>query len=218
MMISLKDYVTFSFTLTYILLITTGTITFIEALSTKNPFIRHVMNLETCVSIVAGYFYGVFVSKIKQDDIKWSAITQTRYIDWCITTPMMLLTLCLVLGNQINVPIKLFDYVLILIMNYTMLYIGYLGEKKKLTRNMADILGYIAFHGLFGYIYYCYVYPKYVYENYMLFSIYMTIWSIYGLAYLLNEVNKNVAYNVLDLVAKCLVGLGLWAYYTKIIQ
>jgi hypothetical protein len=35
--------------------------------------------------------------------------------------------------------------------------------------------------------------------------------------YLLDEESKQFATNILDLIAKCLIGLGLWAYYTKII-
>ena len=46
----LNVYVKNSFMVTYVLLITTGTITIIEALRTQNPTIRHVLNLETCIS------------------------------------------------------------------------------------------------------------------------------------------------------------------------
>ena len=55
-----------SFYFTYIFLITTGTICFIEALRNPVPQIRHIMNLETCISVVAGYFYGVFVDKLNK--------------------------------------------------------------------------------------------------------------------------------------------------------
>jgi len=89
--------VPFSFYLTYILLLTTATITFIEALRTKIPMVQHIMNLETCISLVGGYFYSVFNDKIKRmKEIKWKEITQLRYIDWAITTPFMLLALSLV--------------------------------------------------------------------------------------------------------------------------
>lgn len=57
-------YVKTSFYFTYVFLITTGTITFIESLRNTSPQIRHIMNLETCISIVAGYFYGVFLKEI----------------------------------------------------------------------------------------------------------------------------------------------------------
>ena len=54
-----------SFSITYAFLVTTGTITFIEALRTKNETMRHILNLETCISIVAAYFYGKFMEDIE---------------------------------------------------------------------------------------------------------------------------------------------------------
>ena len=51
----------------------------------------------------------------------------------------------------------------------------------------------------------------------MLFGIYVFIWGLYGFVYLLDEENKNIMYNILDVTAKCFVGLGLWTYFTKIL-
>jgi hypothetical protein len=34
---------------------------------------------------------------------------------------------------------------------------------------------------------------------------------------MLDEEYKNIGMNVLDLCAKCFVGLGLWGYYAKVI-
>ena len=42
----LDNQVKFSFMITYTLLLTTATITFIEAMRTTNPNVRHVLNLE----------------------------------------------------------------------------------------------------------------------------------------------------------------------------
>jgi hypothetical protein len=53
----LDFYVKFSFHLTYVFLLTTASITFIEAIGTTNPVVRHVLNIETAVSLIAGYFY-----------------------------------------------------------------------------------------------------------------------------------------------------------------
>jgi bacteriorhodopsin len=204
-----------SFTFTYILLITTGTVTFIEALSTDVPAIRHVMNLETCISIVAGYFYGVFLEQLKSN--RTVDITKTRYTDWCITTPMMLLTLCVVLGMNSSIPLKKHIYAIILILNYLMLFIGYLGEINILSRWTATTLGFIPFFLMFGLIYYTFVKPKYVKANYILYGFYLVVWSMYGVVYLFDSFYKNIFLNILDCIAKCLIGLGLWAYYTKII-
>ena len=49
-----------TFSITYTLLLTTAVITFIEAIRTPNSKIRHILNLETCISCVASYFYSVF--------------------------------------------------------------------------------------------------------------------------------------------------------------
>ena len=54
-----------SFYITYSFLLTTATITFIEAMRNKDSKIRHILNLETCISIVAAFFYGQFMEKLK---------------------------------------------------------------------------------------------------------------------------------------------------------
>ena len=217
-----KYYVKFSFALTYILLLTTATITLIEALRTKSPYVRHILNLETAISIVAGYFYSVFVSQIekfsdKGMEIDWADITKTRYIDWSITTPMMLLALCLVLSHNAEKSVKLGVIVVIVLLNYAMLYIGYLGENKTLDRYIGTILGFIPFVMMFSIIYYQYVKPSKSFSNNVLFSMYTGVWALYGVVYLFNEEYKNIAMNILDCTAKCLIGLGLWGYYAKII-
>jgi bacteriorhodopsin len=218
-----QNYVKYSFTVTYILLLTTGTITFIEAIRTKIPHVRHILNLETCISIVAGYFYGVFITQLERHEsegktIDWKDITQTRYVDWAITTPMMLLALCLVLASHVQVEIHLLSFLLIVFLNYCMLLMGFLGEINVFDRITSDVLGFAAFFTMFALIFYWYVYPKYSRPNYILFMVYLLIWTMYGIVYMFNESLKNIFTNFLDLTAKCLVGLGLWVYYTRIIR
>jgi bacteriorhodopsin len=213
----------FSFTITYILLLTTATITFIEAIRTKNPVVRHVLNLETCISIVAGYFYFMFTSKIAEYEktsspINWKEITETRYIDWFISTPLMLLALCVVLSSEIKLSVHLPIISVVILLNYAMLYAGYLGEIHVLDRMTANVAGFLPFFAMFGLIYWKYVMPKYNLANRTLFYLYFVIWSFYGIVYLFDEETKNIITNILDLLAKCLVGLGLWVYYVHIIE
>ena len=215
-------YVKFSFSITYIFLLTTATITFIEAMRTNLPHVRHVLNLETAVSLIAGYFYYVFLDKIstyeKEDrKIDWADISATRYIDWSMTTPLMLLVLSLVLSQNIGKSITFRVILTIVALNYIMLYFGYLGENKQMDRTMAMILGFVAFFGMFYLIFKEYVAPKYKLSNYIIFGIFIAIWSLYGVFYMLKETYKNIGMNVLDCLAKCCFGLGLWAYYSKII-
>jgi hypothetical protein len=130
----------------------------------------------------------------------------------------MLLALCLVLSNHIQTEIHLFSFLIIVFLNYSMLLLGFLGEINVLDRITSDLFGFIAFFVMFALIFYWYVYPKYSQPNYILFTVYFLIWSMYGVVYMFNENLKNTLTNILDLTAKCLVGLGLWAYYTKIIR
>ena len=219
-----SDLLKNSFHITYVLLLTTATITIIEALRTNNPEIRHILNLETCISIIAGYFYSVFNIKVadyKDKSFNWQAITRIRYIDWSVTTPLMLLVLCLVLTMNTNrySSVNVFKYLVIIALNYVMLIFGYLGEIGKMNRFMACIFGFIAFFAMFYFIYVNYVHiNKSKSDNYILFIIYIIIWSMYGIVFLLPEETKNTITNFLDLTAKCFVGLGLWAYYTGVLS
>jgi bacteriorhodopsin len=79
-----------SFLTTYIVLFGYTAITLIEALRTSSANTRHIMNIETTVSLVAGIVYGTFLDKMKQPNFNLSEIVPTRYIDWMITTPLFL--------------------------------------------------------------------------------------------------------------------------------
>jgi sensory rhodopsin len=211
-----------SFYLTYILLLTTATITFIEALRTPIPRVQHIMNLETCISLIACYFYSMFNDKIKKNEetketIKWKEFTQLRYIDWAITTPIMLLTLSLVLSFNSKTKILLHWFLVSIFFNYIMLYTGYLGETGQLNRNMSQLLGFIAFLITFGVIYIQYL-LRFNFDNLVIFGAFLVVWSLYGVAFNFTELNKNITYNYLDLISKCFMGIGLWIYYIKIIK
>ena len=117
-----KDRLIFSFTLTYVLLLTTGTVTLIEALRTKIPLVRHIFNLETVISVIAGYFYSKFVDRIKESfaegkQIDWQEIIKTRYLDWAITTPLMLMVLINVIAHHNKRSPSIRIYFLIISLN-----------------------------------------------------------------------------------------------------
>jgi bacteriorhodopsin len=215
-------YVKFSFSITYIFLLTTATITFIEAMRTNIPNVRHVLNLETAISLIASYFYSVFLYKIsiyeKEDrKIDWADISSTRYIDWSMTTPMMLLALSLVLTQNIGKSVTLRAILTVVALNFIMLYLGYLGEIGTMDKLSAMMLGFVALFGMFYVIFTEFVLPKYLFSNYVIFGIFLSIWIFYGVFYMMSETYKNIGMNILDCLAKCCFGLGLWAYYSKIV-
>jgi hypothetical protein len=217
-------YVKFSFMITYILLLTTATLTFIEAMRTNKPYVRHILNLETCISIVAGYFYSVFLGQIEEAEKErkdmesiWGDITKTRYLDWSITTPLMLLALCVVLSNNSKTVIHLTNFLFIIFLNYLMLGIGFLGELKYLNPLAASLGGFIPFTIMFYTIYKSFISPRHSFTNDVLFWIYAIVWGLYGVVYLMEDSAKNVTMNILDCIAKCLIGNSLYIYYANLI-
>lgn len=206
-----------SFYITYAFLMTTATITLIEALRTQDAKIRNILNLETCISVVAAFFYGKFVSMFENKQADYATINYTRYLDWSITTPIMLLVLVLaLLYNNKGGSLNFWHFLAILGMNYGMLGSGYLGEIDVMNKTTANGLGFVFYAGLFYFIYQKYVAKQYNFDNRMLFFAFLFLWALYGVVYFMNEVHKNVFYNVLDLFSKCFVGIFFWAYYTKV--
>ena len=225
-----------SFYITYIFLITTSVITFIEALRSPIPQVRHILNLETCISVIASYFYGLFIEQINKtkkynhskndlleeknhdsvDTLPLEKINNMRYSDWIITTPFMLLALSMLLGYENKIPVKIKPFLLVLFFNLLMLGFGYSGETGLLNRNLASFMGFIFLFLTFGTIWRLFMTSiKTTYQSKLIFWLYLGLWSLYGVFYHANEAIKLIGYNMLDLTAKAFVGIFFWLYLTK---
>jgi bacteriorhodopsin len=207
-----------SFYIPYALLMTTGAITFIEAIRTNDDSIRHIMNIETCISIIAAYFYGTFLDMIKNNNLDYEKINLVRYTDWSMTTPFMILSLTLFLtyNSGKNKGINFKHFLLFIIFNYLMLLSGYLGDIGKIDKNISIFLGFMFFILLFYFIYAYYIKDQNNKANNIIYAIFLFIWCLYGFVANLEPKLKNISYNILDVSAKCFVGLGMWAYFTGI--
>tara|TARA_B110000908_G_C10154092_1_gene402786 strand:+ start:52 stop:726 length:675 start_codon:yes stop_codon:yes gene_type:complete len=205
-----------SFYLTYVFLMTTATITFIEAMRTKVDKVRHILNLETCISVVAAFFYGRFIKMVESPNIDYKKINITRYVDWAITTPIMLLVLCLAFLFNSGGRLKFQTYLKILIMNFLMIFSGYAGTTNMIDKYVALMIGFVFFFALYGYIYKTFIAKKPIFDNIILYWSFFTFWIGYGLVYLQPDKFKNVVFNYLDLFAKAFVGIFFWAYFTKV--
>lgn len=222
-----------SFYFTYVFLLTTGVITFVEALRTPIPVVRHIMNIETCISVIACYFYGLFVVEIKNSEIQQreksaenndnstdvipiEKINNMRYTDWFIATPFMLLALSMVLGYENKIPVKIYPLLLTLAFNFAMLLFGYLGEIRLLTRNIASFIGFVFFFLTYGTIWKLFMTgSKITSQSKYIFWVFLGVWSLYGVFYHSNEYTKMFGYNILDLIAKAFIGIFFWLYLTK---
>ena len=218
MTVSKEDLIKNTFYITYVFLITTGTITFIESLRTKEEKVRNILNLETCISVIAAFFYGKFVQEL-DTTIDYKKINETRYVDWAITTPIMLLVLVLAfLFNNKEGAFSFSKYLVILVLNYAMLGFGYVGELGLMDRTTSNGLGFVAFAGIYYYIYQNYIKGRSNNDNLLLYSLFLFLWALCGVFYFFDSVTRNVGYNVLDLFSKCFVGIFFWAYYTKVFK
>lgn len=208
-----------SFYLTYVLLMTTGTITFIESLRTTKASVRHLMNIETCVSIVGAYFYSIFLSKLKENPVSFKDITNVRYLDWFITTPLMLLALSVVFGMEMKTSVTIGTYALMVVLDFAMLACGYLVEVGKFRRMVGFVVGFVFFALLFGMLYVSFLAGgSATFVAWLSYFIFLGLWSLYGVAFLLEERPKNIVYNFLDLVSKCFVGIFFWMYFTGVVK
>ena len=204
-----------TFYITYVFFLTTATITFIESMRTKDFKARHILNLETAISVIATYFYGTFIEKLKKKEVNYKEINETRYLDWSMTTPIMLLVLVLAFLYNTGGRLRLGTYLVILILNGLMHGMGYLGEIGTISKNMGFTTGFAAFFAMYYYIYATFLKGKYKFDNSILYWSFFILWSMYGVLYMMDEKSKNIGFNILDLFAKCFVGIFFWAYFTK---
>ena len=202
--------------------IITGIIEITVAFSSVSPefnIIRQLLFLEIAVQAIEGLFYVWlllnFTSVIN--------VTPKRYIDWTITTPTMLVTLIFYLiflerreKKEDTTGLNFFDLVIkngniisnIFILNWAMLFFGYLGEMNVISTLTGVLLGFVPFL-----LYYYIIYQKYAVESSLtgikIFWYFFIFWSLYGVVALLPYYLKNGIYNILDLFAKNFFGLFL---------
>ena len=201
-----------TFIASYLVLMGYTGLTLIEALRTSSTNVRHVMNIETTVTLVAALAYGYFNEMIKQPTVDLREITKIRYIDWSITTPLILLVIMLFYNPGHS---SFETYGQIVLLNWGMLLMGYLGEQGTVSRWTGFFAGFAFFAAVLVLLYSCCIPAK---ANYAVFYIFAAIWSVYGIVYLLDEERKNIGYNVLDVISKALFGVILYFYFGKVLE
>lgn len=198
----------------YLILFGYTIITLIEAIRTPSVLVRHIMNIETAVSLVAGLVYTYLYAEVQKPAADLNKLTQIRYIDWSITTPLILLSILLFYNGEGAIDYKTFLGIAGL--NAGMLYSGYLGETGGLNHMTSGILGFLFFGAMLTLFYTCCIPGK---SNPIVFLIFAAIWALYGVAYYIeDEEVKNISYNVLDITSKALFGIVLWSYFGKVLK
>ena len=191
----------------------------------KHDILKDILILETVVQFIEMLFYiwiAFAVLNIKK-------MASRRYIDWVITTPAMLLSTIMFMNYQEKKeknkldeePVKTKQFltdnkdniVKIFLYNLVMLTFGYLGEQNILSKFISIPIGFVFFFKTFELIYNNYA----IHSNLgvKLFYFMFIVWSLYGVAATFKPNEKNVSYNVLDIISKNFYGLFI---YFQILQ
>jgi len=206
-----------SFHLTYFLLAGSSILTGTEIISQFDNIIKplkYVLGLETMVNIIATMAYSVLIKYSETN--KFQYLSGFRYMDWFLTTPILLISFIIYSRYKCNTSIETTDksecvdievnkVAIIIVVNFFMLLFGYLGEQKHINKYYGLIFGFIPFIIMFYLIKKWYI-TKDINTFYWIF---VSIWALYGFAYMLPYKIKNIMYNILDLFAKNFFGLYL---------
>lgn len=193
-------------------------------LNKKHYVLKEIFVLETIVQAVEAFMYIWIIFAVSN----FETMIQRRYIDWMITTPIMLIN-TIVFMDYINtlssdkiisfsdfIRNNIYTILVIIVCNGLMLLFGYLGETKAINKHFSILIGFIFFFIVFFTIYNTYIDHTNINRlSVNLFYFVFIVWGLYGIAALLKPKLKNICYNFLDIISKNFY--GLYIYY-KMIQ
>ena len=182
-------------------------------LNKEDTVLKEVFILEYIVQLIEACMYLWLLFAVNN----FNTMTKRRYIDWIITTPIMLFTTIVYMQyNNTNSNSNIREFVnnnsdnilYISFYNFMMLLFGYLGESNILDKKISVGIGFIFFYLTFSLIYKKYVHSNII--NLRIFYFVVIIWGMYGIAALLNSKLKNICYNFLDIISKNFYELYLY--------
>ena len=170
----------------------------------------NVLKLELLVtSIQLAWYVNLYKS------FNLATMSTRRYSDWFITTPLMILSMAVYYVYESGKTFTFEKYknslVQMIVANFIMLFVGFLAEKGLMDRVVALGIGFAAF----GFVF------KKLYDEFRteesdeIYKLLTSVWALYGLAFMLPDVQKNIMYNGLDLISKNFFSFFL---YRKIVH
>ena len=182
-----------------------------------------VLNIENGVQLIELIFYHwyrwVTIGSGGMFDIAW-----VRYLDWMVTTPLMLISTGLFFEWKKQPPLVKSDafslsgwindhstqIISMVLSNGIMLLVGFLQEIHKLDIITSTLIGFLALGVSFWILYSFKEQPDPIKPNSKkaewLYPFMYIVWSIYGFAAMLPPVWKNICYNILDIFSKNFYG------------
>ena len=172
--------------------------------------LRIIFATELGSQVIEFAWYLIVVCRFKE------ILTWTRYIDWVISTPIMLVSTAFFFRHRQELP--LLDILqdtrlyVILALNWLMLASGLAieVEHSRVPRILGLAVGGGALVGSFT-VLSLYVDASDSISLWLFVSVYV-VWFLYGGAAVLGYREKNVSYNLLDIVSKNFYGVFLFFY------
>jgi hypothetical protein len=183
-------------------------------ISPRDELLKDLLKVELFVQVVEFIFYVwlfYYFHRVSRN------ITPYRYLDWSITTPLMLITLSAYLNYDGSTPTRLVEFlsnhtvsiVKIVLLNAAMLGFGIIGEFGYLSHYTSTALGFIPFALNFKYIKDTFLPSSEDNFKNILFYWFVFFWALYGVFALMNYKLKNTGYNILDIFSKNFFGIFL---------
>ena len=216
-----KKYIKKTTNLSILIQIITGIIT-LNGLNIKvekkDIILIDILKLETIVQFIELIFY-LWMS---QTNINIKTLASRRYIDWVITTPTMLLSTIMFMKYEeikeknINKYLTSYNFIeeykedikKILLYNLLMIIFGYLGEINKINKLYSISIGFYFFILCFNLIYKRFA--KHSKKGKKLYKFLFVVWGLYGIAAMFPNIEKNISYNILDIIAKNFYGIYIY--------
>ena len=186
-------------------------------LKPEDELLKDLLQVELYVQVVEFLFYICLIYFFHQV----SNVTPYRYLDWAITTPLMLITLSAFLnheGKSTSPRLRNFLFthsaavMKIISLNAAMLFFGFIGEMGYLNVYLSTALGFLPFLLNFKYIKDTFLPSRPggedKYKN-RLFNWFVFFWGLYGVCAVMSYTYKNTGYNILDIFSKNFFGLFL---------
>jgi len=180
----------------------------------KDNILRDILGIEAFVQVVEAFFYIWVILALHDTKL----MTPRRYLDWMITTPIMLITTIMFMKYNENknrsftitefIQTHKEDVIQLFIYNGLMLLFGYLAETNVIPKHIGIAIGFFFFFQTFKIIY---KYAEKTDVGKKLFNFLTIVWALYGVAAMLPMKQKNICYNMLDIISKNFY--GLYIYY-----
>lgn len=177
--------------------------------------------IELCVQIVEFCAYSFLTFLFFDGSVSPYTIMLVRYVDWSITTPIMLITLMIYLSGETTVRGFLQKYsrltATVVMLDLSMVGLGWMHEWRSTTppqkgseNHRFVVYGFVPFLSMFGLIYRSFIDPiRADREKQFMVAWFFTLWTLYGIAAFFSFTARNISYNILDIFSKNITGIFL---------